>query len=315
MHTFSALAALLVLLLLSGCDAALLDPKGQVGQEELRLILTAFGLMMTVVIPVIVMTVVFSWRYRHTNSAAKYTPNWAHSNKIEAVVWLVPLVIIAFLAVITWQTSHSLNPNVPIETEEGVEPMEIDVVALDWKWLFIYPDQGIASVNEVAFPVDTPVKFNITSATVMNAFMIPRLGSQLYAMAGMDNELHLIAEEEGVYPGRSTNYSGAGFSEMIFEAQVTSQEGFEDWVEKVRQSSASLSFAEGFEELATPTIGHPIEYYSNVPAELYENIVQSFKNGKAIQPGQRGGHGGHQAADESAHGEGHDVAMSAEVAE
>ncbi|WP_092847556.1 ubiquinol oxidase subunit II [Modicisalibacter xianhensis] len=312
---FKALPLLILPLLLSGCSMALMDPKGEVGSEIKSLIITAFWLMMIVVVPVIVMTFLFAWRYRNTNYKAKYTPNWAHSNVIEAIVWFVPLVIIAFLALITWQTSHSLNPNVPIEAEEGVEPMEIDVVALDWKWLFIYPDLGIASVNEVAFPVDTPVNFNITSGTVMNSFMIPRLGSQLYAMAGMDNDLNLIAGEEGVYPGRSTNYSGAGFSEMIFKAHVTSQDEFEAWVEKVRQAPETLSFEQGYEELAAPTIDHPVEYFSSVPAELYDNIVQSFKNGTAVQPGHTGGHGGQHAAESAGHDEGHDVAMSAEVAE
>ncbi|MCG7601812.1 ubiquinol oxidase subunit II [Halomonas sp. McH1-25] len=312
---FKTLPLLILPLLLSGCSMALMDPKGEVGSEIKSLIITAFWLMMIVVVPVIVMTFLFAWRYRNTNYKAKYTPNWAHSNVIESIVWFIPLVIIAFLAVITWQTSHSLSPSKPIETEEGVETVEIDVVALDWKWLFIYPDLGIASVNEVAFPVDTPVHFNITSGTVMNSFMIPRLGSQLYAMAGMDNDLNLIAEEEGVYPGRSTNYSGAGFSEMLFEAQVTSPEEFEAWVEKVRQAPESLSFEQGYEELAAPTIGHPVEYYSNVSPELYENIVQSFKSGKVIQPGQNDRNGEEHAAAEAPPAEGQAKPTNAAVAE
>ena len=291
---FRALPLLLLSLLLSGCSMALMDPKGEVGSEIKSLIITAFWLMMIVVIPVIVMTFVFAWRYRNSNYKAKYTPNWAHSNKIEAVIWFIPMVIIAFLAVITWQTSHSLSPSKPIDTD--AESLEVNVVSLDWKWLFIYPELGIASVNELAFPVDTPVHFNLTSGSVMNAFMIPRLGSQIYAMAGMDNELNLIAEEEGVYPGRSTNYSGSGFSEMTFDAIATSPEDFEAWVAKVRQSPNSLTFSGSYQELAEPTIGHPVEYYSQVSPDLYQDIIQSFRAG-------------------SGHGDGHDMAMSTEVAE
>ncbi|MEC9483626.1 MAG: ubiquinol oxidase subunit II [Halomonas sp.] len=300
---FKALPLLLLPLLLSGCDMALMDPRGEVGSEIKTLIITAFWLMMIVVIPVIVMTFLFAWRYRNSNYKAKYTPNWAHSTKIEAVVWFIPMVIIAFLAVITWQTSHTLSPSAPIASDE--EAMEINVVALDWKWLFIYPELGIASVNQVAFPVDKPVHFNVTSASVMNSFMIPRLGSQIYAMSGMDNELNLIANEEGVYPGRSTNYSGSGFSEMTFNAVVTSEEGFEAWVEKVRQAPEPLIFSESYQELAEPTIGHPVEYFSQVSPDLYENIIEGFRAGKVV-PGEE---------HEGGHGEGHDVAMSAEVAE
>ncbi len=183
-------------LLLTGCSSALLDPKGQIGVEQRSLILTSFGLMLIVVIPVIVMTLLFGWRYRRSNRVAKYLPDWAHSNAIEAAVWTVPCLIIAVLAFLTFKTSHSLDPHKPLESD--VAPMEIQAVALDWKWLFIYPEQGIASVNELAFPVDTPVRFRVSSGSVMNAFFIPRLGSQIYAMAGMDNDVHLIADEEEI---------------------------------------------------------------------------------------------------------------------
>ncbi|OBX33741.1 cytochrome bo(3) ubiquinol oxidase subunit 2 precursor [Halomonas elongata] len=244
--TLRMLGVLLLLslpLLLAGCSSALLDPKGQIGEEQRTLILTAFGLMQIVVVPVIVMTLLFAWRYRRSNRDATYAPDWAHSNKIEAVVWFIPMVIIAFLAVLTWYTSHSLDPHKTIEPAENQqEPMEIQAVSLDWKWLFIYPEQGIATVNELAFPEDTPVRFRVSSGSVMNAFFIPRLGSQIYAMAGMDNDVHLVADEPGVYDGRSTNYSGAGFSEMTFKAHVGTQEDFESWVEKVRESSDSLNF-------------------------------------------------------------------------
>ncbi len=234
-------------LVLAGCSSALLDPKGQIGEEQRTLILTSFGLMQIVVIPVIVMTLLFAWRYRRSNREASYRPDWHHSNLIEAIVWFIPCVIIVFLAVLTWYTSHSLDPHKTIEpTAEQQEPMEIQAVSLDWKWLFIYPEQGIATVNEVAFPEDTPVRFRVTSGSVMNAFFIPRLGSQIYAMAGMDNDVHLVADEPGVYPGRSTNYSGAGFSDMTFDAHVGSEEEFEAWVAKVRESSESLTYPEEY---------------------------------------------------------------------
>ena len=206
-------------LLLSGCDSALLNPKGQIAMEQRSLILTAFGLMLIVVIPAILMAVVFAWKYRASNTNAKYSPNWSHSNKVEAVVWTVPILIILFLGVLTRKSTHALEPGKPIASD--VKPVEIEVVALDWKWLFIYPEQGIATVNEIAFPKGTPVNFRITSNSVMNSFFIPTLGSQIYAMAGMQTKLHLIANEPGTFKGISSNFSGRGFSGMKFRAIAT----------------------------------------------------------------------------------------------
>ncbi|GED21638.1 ubiquinol oxidase subunit II [Halomonas halmophila] len=281
--TLRMLGVLLLLslpLLLAGCSSALLDPKGQIGEEQRTLILTAFGLMQIVVIPVIVMTLLFAWRYRRGNKDATYSPDWSHSTKIEAVVWFIPCVIILFLAVLTWYTSHSLDPHKAIAPDESQqEPMEIQAVSLDWKWLFIYPEQGIATVNEVAFPADTPVRFRVSSGSVMNSFFIPRLGSQIYAMAGMDNDVHLIANKTGTYAGRSTNYSGAGFSEMTFQAQVGTQEEFDAWVEEVKASSNSLSFPKGYYELVTPSVNNGVKYFSDVPSSLYEQILKSFHAG------------------------------------
>lgn len=205
--------------LLSGCDSALLDPKGQIGLEQRSLILTAFGLMMIVVIPAVLMAVGFAWKYRASNKDAKYSPNWSHSNKVEAVVWTVPILIILFLAVLTWKTTHALEPSKPLVHDE--KPITIEVVSMDWKWFFIYPEQGIATVNEIAFPANVPVHFKVTSNSVMNSFFIPRLGSQIYAMAGMQTQLHLIADEAGTYDGISASYSGPGFSGMKFKAIAT----------------------------------------------------------------------------------------------
>ncbi|HET8789854.1 MAG TPA: ubiquinol oxidase subunit II [Modicisalibacter sp.] len=282
-------------LLLAGCESALMDPKGQVGEEEKRLILTAFGLMLIVVIPVIVMTLLFAWRYRRGNKTATYHPEWAHSTKIEAVVWFIPCVIIAFLAVLTWFTTHALDPNDPLEVEG--DPIKIQAISLDWKWLFIYPEQGIATVNQIVFPEDVPLHFSITSGSVMNALFIPRLGSQIYAMAGMDTDLYLIADEQGVYHGMSTNYSGAGFSYMDFTAEATSRQEFEQWVEEVRQAPQSMSM-DTYLTLAEPTIDHPVEYFSPVEPGLYQDILGIFR------------HGEHDMAES-----GHHMPMSAEAAE
>lgn len=259
--------------LLGGCDAALVDPKGPIGLEQRNLIITAFILMLLVVIPVIIMTFVFAWKYRESNKSATYAPKWAHSNKIEFFCWGVPIVIIAVLAVITWVTSHSLNPQRPLESDK--QPIQVEVVAMDWKWLFIYPQLGIASVNELAIPTDTPVSFSITSATVMNSFFIPQLGSQIYAMAGMDNKLHLEASQPGTYRGISANFSGNGFAGMQFQAVAKSDQDFQSWVEQVRQSGKSLDKG-SYGTLKEPSMRNAPEFFSSVEPNLYQSIVGSF---------------------------------------
>ena len=269
------------LLLLGGCNMTLLDPKGLVGMEQKNLIITALALMLIVVIPVIVMTFWFAWRYRASNKAATYAPDWSHSNKIEAVVWGIPCIIILVLGIITWKTTHSLDPRAPLPST--VKPLEIEVVSLDWKWLFIYPEQGVASVNEVAFPVNVPVHFKVTSGSVMNSFFIPQLGSQIYAMAGMRNQLNLMANEVGSYKGISANYSGHGFSGMKFTAEATTQEGFEQWVSKTKSASSGLTFAE-YLQLAKPSEHHPVTHYSSVEAGLYDKIVAQFMPDMSAQP-------------------------------
>lgn len=261
--------------LLSGCDMALMSPKGQIGLEQKSLILTALGLMLIVVIPVIIMAVAFSRKYRESNTDAKYTPDWSHSNKIEAVVWTVPVIIIVILAVITWKTSHELDPYKPLESD--VKPIQVDVISLDWKWLFVYPELGIASVNELAFPVNTPVNFRITSDSVMNSFFIPSLGGQIYAMAGMQTKLHLIANEAGQYKGISGSYSGAGFSGMKFKAIATAdQAGFDAWVAKVKQSPKMLSTMGEFDALAKKSENHPVEYFASADPALFVNVINKF---------------------------------------
>ncbi|MDE2052978.1 MAG: ubiquinol oxidase subunit II, partial [Gammaproteobacteria bacterium] len=220
--------------------------------------------------PVIALTLIFAWRYRASNEKADYRPDWSHSNTIEAVVWLIPCIIIATLGVIAWRSSHSLDPYRPLDSK--VKPIRIDAVALDWKWLFIYPDQKVATVNEVAFPANVPVEFHITSATVMNAFFIPQLGSQIYAMAGMQTELHLLANEPGTYQGLSSNYSGDGFSGMTFKATALPQQGFDAWLAKVKGSQQTLG-APAYERLARPSENNPVAYYSQVQPNLFADII------------------------------------------
>ena len=262
-----------LLINLSGCDFLLFDPKGPVAQEQMDLIIWSFLIMMIVVVPVIFMTFWFAIKYRASNTDAEYKPNWEHSNLIEAVVWSVPLIIIIVLGVITYKTSHSLDPRQPIESNQ--KTLRIQVVSLDWKWLFIYPEQGIATVNEFALPVDVPVEFLITSDTVMNSFFVPQLGSMIYAMAGMENQLHLIADQEGVFRGMSSNYSGFGFSGMKFFAHAKSSADFEQWVNQVKATDNALS-KDAYQTLIQKTKDHPIEYYSSVNPLLFNQIIERY---------------------------------------
>ena len=261
--------------MLSGCNMVLMNPKGAIGVEQRTLIITAIALMLIVVVPVIFMAFAFAWKYRASNKDAKYSPNWSHSNKIEAVVWTIPIIIIAILGTITWKTTHELDPFKPIVTDK--KPMTIEVVSLDWKWLFIYPEQGIATVNELAFPKDVPVEFKITSNSVMNSFFIPQLGGQIYAMAGMQTKLHLIGNEAGKYDGISSSFSGRGFSGMKFTAIVTPTEGdFDQWVAKVKASSTNLNATSDFNKLAEPSENNPVEYFSSVKPNLFKETIGKF---------------------------------------
>jgi len=258
------------MLLLSGCQWAVLDPKGPIGEQERTIILIATALMLLVVVPVIAMILVFAWRYRASNERADYAPDWSHSTRIELVVWGIPIVIIGILGTICWRTSHQLDPFKPLAAT--VKPVRIDAVAMDWKWLFIYPQQGVATVNEVAMPVGVPVVFHITSATVMNSFFIPRLGSQIYAMANMQTAVNLIASQPGTYRGLSANFSGDGFSGMTFRAIALSSGDYARWLAKVKASPQALGAAE-YTALLKPSEHVPVAYYSRVPADLFPQIV------------------------------------------
>ena len=270
----------LMLPVLGGCDYLLFDPKGPIAAEQMNLIILSFLVMMIVVVPVILMTVFFSVKYRANNDKADYEPNWEHSNKIELVVWTVPLIIIIVLGIITYKTSFSLDPRQPLESDKQV--MRVQVVALDWKWLFIYPEQEIATVNELAIPVDTPIEFLITSDTVMNSFFVPQLGSMIYAMAGMENQLNLKADEEGTFRGLSANYSGFGFSGMKFDTKSLNEQDFNTWVNEVKSSPNTLT-KEAYETLSIKTKDHPIEKYSSVNPLMFNRIIERYTG---VQNGQ-----------------------------
>jgi cytochrome o ubiquinol oxidase subunit 2 len=257
-------------LLLAGCHMALLEPAGPVGAAERSILLTATGLMLLVVVPVIVLAILIPWRYRASNTQAEYRPEWSHSNTIEAVMWSIPIAIVAILAVICWRSSHALDPFRPIPSTH--KPVRIEAVAMDWKWLFIYPGHDLATVNEIALPVGVPVVFHITSATVMNSFFIPRLGSQIYAMANMQTADNLVASIPGTYRGISANFSGSGFSGMTFKVKAMSESDYEQWLAKVAASTRTLD-AKAYRALDRPSSNVPVSYYGHVNPDLFAQIL------------------------------------------
>lgn len=259
---------------LSGCDMVILDPKGPIGDAEKNLILFATGLMLLVVVPVIIMAVAFAWRYRASNTKATYAPNWSHSSKIEAVVWTIPVIIILVLGTVTWITTHSLDPRKPIASAQ--KPLEVEVVSLDWKWLFIYPEYGVATVNELPLPVGRAVHFKLTSSGVMNAFFIPALGSQVYTMSGMQSQLNLRADHAGEYLGISANYSGSGFADMNFTAKALPADAFKAWVAKAKTAGA-LGKDEYAKLMARGTA--PVATYGKVDDGLYYRILNRCAQG------------------------------------
>ncbi len=260
-------------LLLNGHTIDVLMPKGTIAKQELDLLVTATLLMMVVVIPVFILTITIAWKYRATNTKAKYSPDWDHNRAIETLWWAVPFMLILVISVITWKSSHELDPFKPLASNKP--PITIQVVALQWKWLFIYPEQHIASVNLVELPVDTPVNFVITSDAPMNSFWIPQLGGQVYAMSGMSTQLHLMASESGSYHGSSANISGQGYSGMKFIAKASSRHDFDDWVTSAQQSPSVLSKAE-YDHLALPSQNNPVSTYTLAQADLYDGVVMKY---------------------------------------
>ncbi|MEM9602092.1 MAG: ubiquinol oxidase subunit II [Pseudomonadota bacterium] len=282
-------ATLLVsLLMLSGCELVVMDPSGDVASQQADLIVYSTIMMLIVILPVMAMTVFFAFHFRASNKNATYEPDWDHSISLEIVIWSVPMAIIICLAGLTWVATHRLNPYDPLtridETTpvtEDVEPLQVQVVALDWKWMFIYPEYKIATVNELASVVDRPIEFKLTSETVMNAFYIPAMSGMIYTMAGMETELNAVLNEPGSYDGFSANYSGAGFSHMRFKMHAFDQAGFDAWVDGVRSSDTALNRAQ-YLETATPSIDDPVRFFSSVEDGLWEAILNRCVDGESL---------------------------------
>jgi cytochrome o ubiquinol oxidase subunit 2 len=272
LHGLSSLCAAAFL---GGCSQLLLlEPKGPIGGAERFVIIAAFVLMLIVIVPVFVMVIWFPRRYRASNKKATYRPKWSYSTKIDMAMWLVPLAIVTALGILSWSATYRLDPYKPIASED--RPINIEVVSLDWKWLFIYPDYDIAVVNQLVFPAKVPLSFRITSATVLTSFFIPQLGSQIYAMAGRQSLLHLMADEPGTYAGHNQQFSGRGYADMHFKATAVSPEQFEAWVRKIRQSPDKLDVAR-YEKLAKPSVGHPVTFFSSVTPDLFGRIVHNYQ--------------------------------------
>ena len=264
----------LLAFLMKGSTIAVLQPRGEVAERQLELLIFTTALSLVVVIPVFILTIYIVAKYRADNpKKASYKPDWDHSKKFEAIWWGIPILLIGILSVVTWRTSHSLDPYKPLASNR--KPLTVQVVALQWKWLFIYPEQNIASLNVAPIPVDTPILFKITADAPMNAFWVPQLGSQIYAMSGMSSQLNLQANQIGDFRGVSSNLSGSGFADMSFTVKATAESDFRAWVRDTQKVNNRLSYAT-YQALAQPSVESKPNSYSSVDYGLYDTIVMNY---------------------------------------
>jgi cytochrome o ubiquinol oxidase subunit 2 len=277
---------------LAACNWVVMKPSGDIAAQQAQLVVTSTLLMLLIIVPVIVLTLWFAWRYRQSNQAATYSPDWDHSTRLELLIWGAPLLIIIALGAITWISTHKLDPYRPLDRIDAqrplpadVKPLVVEVVALDWKWLFLYPEQGVATVNELAAPVDRPIHFKITASTVMNSFYIPALAGQIYAMPGMQTQLHAVINQAGVFEGFSANYSGAGFSHMRFKFHGLAPADFEAWVAAQKHSDQTLSRA-AYLQLEQPSEREPVRRYASVAPGLYDAILNRCVDSSKMCMGQ-----------------------------
>jgi cytochrome o ubiquinol oxidase subunit 2 len=257
-------------LVLSGCNGGLMDPVGPVASAEKTILINSTAIMLAIIIPTMIATIAFAWWFRRGNSKAVYRPDWEYSGAVELVVWAIPAMTIMLLGGIAWIGSHDLEPSKPLKS--AARPINVEVVSLDWKWLFIYPDQGIATVNQLVVPAGTPVSFRLTSATVWNAFFVPQMGTMIYTMPRMTTRLNLQADREGVYEGQSSHFSGDGFPGMQFKVQALPPDQFAMWAQGARGGGATLDAA-GYAQLEKPSsYVKPITYGVVAPG-LFDAIV------------------------------------------
>jgi cytochrome o ubiquinol oxidase subunit 2 len=276
---FFQISLTLVLPLLAGCNMVVMSPSGDIAAQQRDLIVVSTVLMLLIIVPVICLSLYFAWHYRRSNVNAAYDPEWHHSTRLEVIIWAAPLAIIIALGAVTWISTHKLDPYRPLDRIDAerpipadTRPLTVEVVALDWKWLFFYPELGIATVNELAAPVDVPISFKITASSVMNSFYIPALAGQVYAMPGMETKLHAVINKEGEFDGFSSNYSGPGFSHMRFKFHGLNQQGFDDWVARVKNQGTALN-RDAYLRLEKPSEKEPVRYYASAEKDLYSAIL------------------------------------------
>jgi cytochrome o ubiquinol oxidase subunit II len=272
-----------VAVLMTSCSEGVLDPRGPVGEAERVILYDSTAIMLTVIIPVIVLTLVFAWWFRAKNKRAHYRPDWEYSGRIEMIIWSIPALVILFLGGIAWTGSHDLDPPAPLA--DRTAPLDIEVISLDWRWLFIYPHEGIASLNRLVVPAGVPLRFRLTSTTVMNSFFVPQLGSQIYTMPNMVTRLNLKADQPGTFEGLSAQFSGDGFSDMRFDLVSTAPEAFQDWVNATKTQGGVLD-AKTFEELDRPAKADGAQTYAQVSEGLFDRISTSHMAAVSPQRGQ-----------------------------
>jgi cytochrome o ubiquinol oxidase subunit II len=284
MWSARSVCALLGSLALQGCHTAVLSPAGPIGAADRKILLDALTIMLAIVVPTLLATLAFAWWFRASNTRARRLPTWSYSGRLELIVWSIPALVVFFLGGIAWIGSQLLDPAHPLPSR--VKPLEIQVVSLDWKWLFIYPEQGVASVNELVAPARTPLHFQITSASVFNVFFVPRLGSEIYSMYGMTTQLNLQADGPGIYHGLSAHFSGDGFSDMAFDLRAVTPEQFSAWAAATSASGPVLDEAAYRNLLAQSKNVKPYTYRA-VQRDLYGDIVlQRLPPGEGPPTGQ-----------------------------
>ncbi|UXH77363.1 ubiquinol oxidase subunit II [Roseateles amylovorans] len=290
--SLARLGLLSLALPLTACDLVVMKPSGDIANQQAQLIVASTLLMLLIIVPVIILTLVFAFRYRASNPKATYSPDWDHSTRLELIIWGAPLLIIIALGAMTWISTHKLDPYRPLERLDaqrpipaGTQPLLVEVVALDWKWLFIYPEQGIATVNELAAPVDRPIHFKISSSTVMNAFYVPAMAGMIYAMPGMQSQLNAVINKPGVYDGFSANFSGDGFSHMRFKFHGLSNDEFAAWVDRNKADGVQLT-REAYLDLEKPSERQPVRRFSTVAPGLFDAVVNRCVDGSKMCMGQ-----------------------------